>query len=571
MKKIIYSVFMMVMVTMAFTSCADVPMPYDDPNQAAIDDAGTVVEPAGLGTADDPYNVAAANALIESGEAPSTNVYVKGIIVSIKEIDTGSYGNATYYISDDGTSVNQLTVYRGLSLGNKKFTSEEEIKDGDEVVVCGVIVNYNGTYEFTQGNYIYSLNGETTGGGSSSGKTIGSADSPLSITDVLQLINALGNNESSNDLVYVTGTVKEIQTSAASIAQYKNCDFVITDGSNNTVKVFRGRNLNNTDFTSADQITAGDEVVVVGNYMKYEKDGTVTPEITNGYLVKRTASSGGGSSTGTVVGSLENPLSTYDVLQLINALSNNESGKDQVYVKGKIKEIITSASDIVKYKNCDFVITDGNNDVKVFRGKYLNNADFTTGNEIKVDDEVVVFGNYMKYEKDGTVTPEITNGYIAQLNGQGSSSGGDTPSSGGTTDGNTLTVQASDLGLGNGEAAGTKTLADGTTLTFDGGGNTNAPKYYQSGTNIRMYPKNSLTISATKNISSVTLSCDEVSGVICNASKDVSASPGSISFSEKDIIVTQINSNKVVITNNSTTTGTASQIRFIKLVITYAQ
>ena len=96
MKKIIYSVLMMFMVAMTFTSCADVPMPYDDPNQSAIDNEGSVVEPEGIGTADDPYNVAAANALIESGEAPETNVYVKGKIVSIREIDTASYGNATF-------------------------------------------------------------------------------------------------------------------------------------------------------------------------------------------------------------------------------------------------------------------------------------------------------------------------------------------------------------------------------------------------------------------------------------------------------------------------------------------
>ena len=33
MKKLFYSLFMMALTAMTFTSCEDVPMPYDDPNK----------------------------------------------------------------------------------------------------------------------------------------------------------------------------------------------------------------------------------------------------------------------------------------------------------------------------------------------------------------------------------------------------------------------------------------------------------------------------------------------------------------------------------------------------------
>ncbi|MBQ7717303.1 MAG: OB-fold nucleic acid binding domain-containing protein, partial [Prevotella sp.] len=250
MKKIIYSVFMMVMVTMAFTSCADVPMPYDDPNQAAIDEEGSTIEPEGLGTADDPYNVAAANALIESGEAPSTNVYVKGKIVSIKEIDTGSFGNATFYISDDGTSKDQLTVYRSKSLGNKNFKSEEEIKDGDEVVICGVLVNYNGTYEFTQGCYIYSLNGETSGGSTPSGPVAGSGtlEDPYNVAAISQLAASLASNAKS-DNVYFKGKVSSIKENFGT--KYGNATFNISDDgtTNGEFLIFQCLYLGNVKYT----------------------------------------------------------------------------------------------------------------------------------------------------------------------------------------------------------------------------------------------------------------------------------------------------------------------------------
>ena len=128
-----------------------------------IVDAGDVV---GNGTASNPYNVASAISLITNGLAPSTDVYVKGIISEIKEVDeTGQFGNATYFISDDGTTTTQLQVYRGYYLNKEQFESASQIKVGDEVVVCGKLIYFqNETPEFNSGNYIYSLNGE--GGGS---------------------------------------------------------------------------------------------------------------------------------------------------------------------------------------------------------------------------------------------------------------------------------------------------------------------------------------------------------------------------------------------------------------------
>ena len=62
-----------------------------------------VATPEGSGTLADPYNVAAVTQLTKSLPADGTknNIYTKGYIVSVSDIDTsGSYGNATYLISD---------------------------------------------------------------------------------------------------------------------------------------------------------------------------------------------------------------------------------------------------------------------------------------------------------------------------------------------------------------------------------------------------------------------------------------------------------------------------------------
>ena len=76
-------------------------------------------------------------------------VYVKGIISRISDKGTytygGTYGNATFYISDDGTPNKELYCFRILYLNNKKFENgQKDIKVGDRVVVCARLMNYKG-------------------------------------------------------------------------------------------------------------------------------------------------------------------------------------------------------------------------------------------------------------------------------------------------------------------------------------------------------------------------------------------------------------------------------------------
>lgn len=108
------------------------------------------------------YTVAKAKELIAAGEGLETKVYVAGIISKVAKVAL-DYGNANYNISDNGTTDNDMIVFRGLYLDGEKFTSENQIKVGDKVIVYGKLVNYNNTPEIAAGNKIYSLNGVTTG------------------------------------------------------------------------------------------------------------------------------------------------------------------------------------------------------------------------------------------------------------------------------------------------------------------------------------------------------------------------------------------------------------------------
>ncbi len=112
-------------------------------------------------TPETAYTVAEAKKIIAAGEGLDTKVYVGGTVSSVKEVNT-SYGNATYNISDDGTTTSELVVYRGYYLDNEKFTSEDQIKVGDLVIVYGKLVSYSGTDEVNSGNYIYSIQSNPT-------------------------------------------------------------------------------------------------------------------------------------------------------------------------------------------------------------------------------------------------------------------------------------------------------------------------------------------------------------------------------------------------------------------------
>lgn len=158
--------------TLAFTSCEDVPAPFDTDYH---ENGGAIpTDPTGEGTLASPYNVAKVIQIIKAGEQTEKEVYFKGIITNIKEIDTGQFGNAIYSVSDTKEGKNSFLVYRGKGLNGQKFTTGNEINVGDTVVVLGQLTIFNGTLETTPGSKIISINGKggTGGDDTSTGLTI---------------------------------------------------------------------------------------------------------------------------------------------------------------------------------------------------------------------------------------------------------------------------------------------------------------------------------------------------------------------------------------------------------------
>lgn len=433
MKKLFLQLMALAITACTFTACEDVPEPYNNPYANGIKSSGTqddepAPDPAGTGTAANPYNVAKAlQVCAEVGEGgTATDVYAKGYVLEISELST-SYGNATFILSDTKGGANKLTVYRAVGPGKQKITDEKLIKEGDLVVICGKLVNFKGnTPEFTQGCYIVSINEE--GGETPADETIGTKEAPVNVARALTDIDKLEEGGTTKEYYYIKGTIKTIKTAADKIAQYKNIDYIITDDGSNELTVFRGKNIDNTDFTEAGQINVGDVVVVYGQLTKYKNanTGAIVPEVAQGnYIVSKSS----GGDTPTPSGDAKGTGTAADPYNVVAALAKcaevGETGTStDVYTKGFITAI--KNIDTGQYGNAEFTISDdkdASNKLTVYRALSLGNKKFTSADEIKVGDEVIICGKLVNFKGN---TPEYTQGcYLYSLNGK--TEGGDTP------------------------------------------------------------------------------------------------------------------------------------------------
>lgn len=400
----------------------------------------------GSGTKDDPYDVPSTIKLIAAGP-PSTKIYTKGIVSKIDEIDTGNFGNATYYISNDGTTTDQLEVYRGYGLGGAKFKSENDLKVGDEVIVYGVVVYYNNkTMEFTQGSEIYSLNGETAGGGGETGEAKGSGtlEDPFNSVKANEVASALASGAESDKDYYIKGKVVSIATDKNGVAQnydagFGNASFYISDDGKEAGQfyVYRALYLGNKEYTSGDILKVGDEVIICGRLTNYNGK---TPETVQKkaylYSLNGKTEAGGGDtpdptpSEAKGSGTLADPFNAVAATQKAGELSTGETSSESYYIKGKISQIKYTFS--ADYGTATFHISeDGSksNEFYIYSTLFLGNKSWTTGNtQIKVGDEVMVYGQLTNY--NGTLETASKKSYIYSLNGKtedDGQGGGDNP------------------------------------------------------------------------------------------------------------------------------------------------
>lgn len=260
-------------------------------------------DPVGNGTKDSPYNVSGVLKYISTlgTEESPQQVYIKGRVSQVKEEYTTQYGNGTFYISDDGKTSNEFYVFRALYLGNKKFNNgDAQIAVGDEVIICGNVVNFRGnTPETVQGKaYLYSLNGATEPGGDTPEQPGGDVKA-VTIAE----FNAAAE---SNDVWYkLTGVVKNLKDGD----QYGNFDLEDASGSVYVYGLLSEKDGAKKQFQALANekgIKNGSKLTIIGNRGSY--NGKI--EVMNAYFfsIENDGDTPGEDPTGgdTTVSSLTN-------------------------------------------------------------------------------------------------------------------------------------------------------------------------------------------------------------------------------------------------------------------------
>ena len=431
MKKI-YNILMAAAILLGtFTSCEDVPMPFNNPlNYLEPDPDVVIIDPAGDGTKDNPYNVAGVIAYLGTLEADvesTKDIYITGVITSVKEAFSTQYGNAQFVISDTDEGTNQFTFYRGLYLGNKKYNNENDVNvnEGDVVVICGKIVNFRGSTPETVQNkaYVVSINGksvEVPETKTAEAKGAGTQADPYNVAGVLSYLNTLGADVTSPNEVYIKGKVKAITEQFGT--QYGNATFTMIDeGFDAVFTAYRVLYLGNKKYTEGDLLNEGDEVIVCGKVVNFRGNTPETSQNT-AYLYSlngKTAGSGGGGGE-----------TTSDAKKVTIADFNAAEESTEVWYEltGTVKNLKEND----QFGNFD--LEDETGSVYVYGllsekgGEKKKFQDLAAAKGIKEGSKITIIGNRGSY--NGKI--EVMNAYFVSIEG-GDNGGGDNGGGGGDT------------------------------------------------------------------------------------------------------------------------------------------
>lgn len=461
MKKIIYSLFVLAMAAFTFSSCEDVPAPYDMPTKPETPELSTD------GTEANPYTVADAKIA-----ATGTNVFVKAFIVGYvpdKALNEAIFGDAasaasapTNILVAASADETNVTNCMPIQLPPGAIRTALNLKDNpgnlkQEVILCGNIETYFGA----------------TG---------------------------------LKSVAYAKIGAKEFGTKPGG--------------------------------------------------------STTTPD----------TPAGEAKGTGTEA----DPFNSVAANNLATSLGSGEVSDKEYYIKGKIQEIKEQFA--AQFGNATFYIADDENSQKflIFRTYYFGGEKWKEGDgQLKIGDEVVVCAKLINYMGN---TPETNQGgKLISVNGKTSIEGGsETPDTPSTTEGisvNGLTVTLTNSGATAGKSLKVEdlstlkldanptefTLSDGTIFKLDSNGNKTKPAYNEKAKELRIYANNIMTITGSKNIAKIILTCthDNNKNTDC-----VGNETATIKFSGKTATYTNVFTG---------TTGGGVQLRIKSIEIVYAK
>lgn len=356
--------------------------------------SGETGEAKGTGTLEDPFNPAGIAAVAEKladNAVSEQSYYMKGKISKIavsKGVDqtfanSGSYGNASFYIADAEDGTGEFYIYQTYYLGNRKWvTGDTDIKVGDEVIVYGPVTKYVSSYGTTLetsgkgASYIYSLNGVTEGGGDEPGGDDYSTAASKTVEEFIQLAD-------KSTYYKLTGTVSKFNPTY--------CSFDLTDASG-TIYVYSVLAAYKTDEWK-NKIKNGGTITIAGKYEYYASKSQ--HEVVDAAILEYTDGEGGGDDYSTA--------EAKTVAEFITAADENTYYKLSGTVGGNIN---------TTYGNFD--LTDASGTIFVYGTQ--NWSEWK--DKVKNGSTVTLAAKYKLYKKEGQPDKdEAVDAYILSCEG----------------------------------------------------------------------------------------------------------------------------------------------------------
>lgn len=242
----------------------------------------------GDGSENDPFNVDGINKFTSklAQGAYSGPVYFKGKVLSFRsgEEPGNGYGYSSFYISDGEESSNTFYCFRVMAPGNNNWYSPAQLRIGDEVLLCGSVLNDWGTYVTASRQcYVCTINGVDTSYDdalSMDAKGSGSSDDPFNVAGIIKYTKSLPVDTNSEE-VFFSGVVESFKEGEEPGNLYGNATFYVTDDEGKyKFYCFRVLGKDGVKFTDGSDIPAvGDGVIIRGLVVNYKGN---TPETVSG-------------------------------------------------------------------------------------------------------------------------------------------------------------------------------------------------------------------------------------------------------------------------------------------------
>ena len=273
------------------------------------------------------------------------------------------------------------------------------------------------------------ISGDTEDEGGSTSE-YGTADAPLTVAQAIALIDA----KSTVAEAYVKGKIYKIDSYNAT---YHSITYWISDddGTTTQLQVYSGKGKDGADFAGKEDLTIGQTVTIKGALKNY--NGTYEFDKNNEIVSIGDASGGGGSDTGAAkgTGTQSDPFNIAAAIAKCKEVGTTAS-TEKYYIKGIVVKGGTVSGG---YGNVTFDMGDTKESTDIFKAYQVagtNGEKLADGYEVKVGDEVVIYGPVVTYnttyETSGKSAAQIVTINGKGTDGSGGDTGGDTGAAKGT-------------------------------------------------------------------------------------------------------------------------------------------